>query len=50
MSEARVERVLQTAAWVVFGLNALLLLVLSLLPMPDVDAVPGRAPRVVVGS
>lgn len=33
-----------------FVLEIVLLVVLWLLPMPDPTAVPGRSPRVVVGS
>jgi hypothetical protein len=44
------DAVIWHAARAVFVLNLVVLAVLWLLPMPERSAVPGRAPRVVVGS
>jgi hypothetical protein len=49
-AEHRADVLIWNVARAVFVLNLLALIVLWLLPMPERAAVPGRAPRVVVGS
>ncbi len=44
------DQVLWRAASGLLVINVLLLAILWLMPMPDSASVPGRAPRVVVGS
>lgn len=50
MTEARADALLGRVAEAILVLELLLLLLLHLAPMPDRLAVPGRAPRAVVGS
>lgn len=45
-----VENLLHRVALGALVLNLVLLLVLWLLPLPNPQAIPGRAPRLVVGE
>lgn len=50
MADHRADAAIWAMAQGLFVLNLTLLLVLWLLPMPDAAGVPGRAPRLVIGS